>query len=107
MPRPRDWYPDTDPKALQVFIDLQRKMTPGEKTAGVFKMNEAVRRIRETRERKLYPRACLSQRQHKHIGSLTVAAQLPILSRARQQAVFRTRIKFTAASAHRRPLGRV
>ena len=57
MPRPRDWYPDTDPKALQAFIDLQRKMTPAEKTAGVFQMNEAVRRIRETRERKLYPRA--------------------------------------------------
>jgi hypothetical protein len=30
MPRPRDWYPDTDPKALGVFIELQRKMTPAE-----------------------------------------------------------------------------
>ena len=57
MPRPRDWYSDTDPKTLDVFIELQRKMTPAEKTAGVFQMNEAVRRIRETRERKLHRRA--------------------------------------------------
>jgi hypothetical protein len=57
MARPRDWYSDTDPKALEVFIELPRKMTPAEKTAGVFQMNEAVRRIRETRERKLHPRA--------------------------------------------------
>jgi len=57
MARPHDWYSDTDPKALEVFIDLQRKMTPGQKIASVFQMNEAVRRIRETRERKLYPRA--------------------------------------------------
>ncbi|HXA68388.1 MAG TPA: hypothetical protein VNV82_24715 [Bryobacteraceae bacterium] len=57
MPRPRDWYPDTDPKALEVFIELQRKMTPAEKIEAVFQMNESVRRIRETRERKLHPRA--------------------------------------------------
>jgi hypothetical protein len=54
MARPRDWYSDTDPKALEVFIDLQRKMTPAEKIAGVFQMNEAVRQIRETRERELH-----------------------------------------------------
>jgi hypothetical protein len=57
MPRPSDWYADTDPKALEVFIDLQRKMTPAEKIAGVFQMNEAVRQIREKRERKLHPSA--------------------------------------------------
>jgi hypothetical protein len=57
MPRPRDWYPDTDPNALEVFIELQRKMTPAEKISGVLQMNESVRRIRETRERKLHPRA--------------------------------------------------
>lgn len=57
MPRPSDWYPDTDPKALEVFIELQRKMTPGEKISGVLQMNESVRRIQETRERKLHPRA--------------------------------------------------
>jgi len=40
MPRPRDWYPDTDPKALEVFIELERKMTPAEKTAGLFQMSD-------------------------------------------------------------------
>jgi len=44
MPRPRDWYPDTDPKALEVFMELQRKMTPAEKISGVLQMNESVRR---------------------------------------------------------------
>jgi hypothetical protein len=51
------WYPDTDPKALRVFIDLQRKMTPSEKLAGVFQMNELLWRTTEANERKLHPAA--------------------------------------------------
>jgi len=35
MPK-HDWYSDTDPKALKVFIELQRRMSPGEKIAAVF-----------------------------------------------------------------------
>jgi hypothetical protein len=58
MPRPHDWYPDTDPKALEVFIELQRKMTPGEKIEAVFQMSEKVRQITEAHERKLRPTAC-------------------------------------------------
>jgi hypothetical protein len=27
MPRPPDWYADTNSKALEVFINLQRRMT--------------------------------------------------------------------------------
>ena len=57
MPRPRDWYPDTDPKALEVFIDLQRKMTPAQKTAGVFQMNEMLWRTVEAHERQTHPNA--------------------------------------------------
>jgi hypothetical protein len=57
MPRPPDWYADTDPKALEVFINLQRKMTPAQKIEGVFKMNESVRQIREAHERALHPAA--------------------------------------------------
>src|ERR1700676_1083448 len=57
MARPHDWYSDTDPKALEVFIDLQRKMTPAEKTEAVFQMNDTVRRMTETHERKLHPGA--------------------------------------------------
>jgi hypothetical protein len=51
-----DWYPDTDPKALKVFLELQRKMSPAEKTAGVFQINEMLRRPTEARERQLHPR---------------------------------------------------
>jgi hypothetical protein len=57
MPRPRDWYPDTDPKALGVFIDLQRKMTPAEKIEAVFQSNELVWDMAEARERQLNPNA--------------------------------------------------
>ncbi len=57
MARPSDWYPDTDPKALKVFIDLQRKMTPGEKIDAVFQSNELVWRMAEGRERELHPEA--------------------------------------------------
>ena len=55
--RKHDWYSDTDPKALKVFIELQRKMSPGEKTQGVFQMNEMLRRTTEAHERKLHPGA--------------------------------------------------
>jgi hypothetical protein len=57
MARPRDWYSDTDPKALEVFIDLQRKMTLAEKTAGVFQMTEMLWRTAEAHERRTHPRA--------------------------------------------------
>lgn len=57
MPRPRDWYSDTDPKALEVFLDLQRKMTPAEKTAGVFQMIEMLWRTTEAHERQTHPLA--------------------------------------------------
>jgi hypothetical protein len=56
MPRPRDWYPDTDPKALEVFIDLQRKMTPAQKTAGIFQM-KMLWRTAEANERQNHPQA--------------------------------------------------
>ena len=56
MPKP-DWYSDTDPAALRVFIDLQRKMSPQQKTAGVFQMNEMMRRTTEAYERRLHPHA--------------------------------------------------
>jgi len=54
MPHPLDWYLDTDPKALEVFIDLQRKMTPAQKTAGVFQMNEMLWRTAEAHERQTH-----------------------------------------------------
>ena len=56
MPR-HDWYSDTDPKALEVFLDLQRKMPAGEKIARVFEMNELLWRMAEAEERRLHPQA--------------------------------------------------
>ena len=35
--RKHDWYSDTDPKALQVFIELQRKMSPGRRRQASFR----------------------------------------------------------------------
>lgn len=51
------WYEDTDPKALEVFIELQRKMTAEQKTAGVFQMNEMLWRTTAAHERQLHPQA--------------------------------------------------
>jgi len=55
--RKHDWYSDTDPKALKVFIDLQRKMSPGDKIAAVFEMNEMLQLTTEAHERQLHPEA--------------------------------------------------
>ena len=35
---PSGWYEDTDPAALEVFLQLHREMTPGERVAKVFEM---------------------------------------------------------------------
>jgi hypothetical protein len=55
--RRHPWYADTDPKALEVFIDLQRKMSPAQKVAGVFQMNEMLWRTTEAHERQSHPEA--------------------------------------------------
>lgn len=55
--RKHDWYSDTDAKALQVFIERQRSMSPAEKIQAVFEQNEQLRRLSEARERQLHPRA--------------------------------------------------
>jgi len=55
--RKHDWYSDTDPKALKVFIDLQRKMSPSAKTAGIFQMLEMMWRTTEAHERQMHPEA--------------------------------------------------
>ena len=40
MQRFADYYRDTDPRALEVFLSLQRRMTVAEKMTAVFQMNE-------------------------------------------------------------------
>jgi len=50
-----DWYSDTDPRALQVFIEAQRRLSPGEKIAAVLEMSEFLMRLAEDNVRKLHP----------------------------------------------------
>lgn len=52
-----DWYSDTDPKALEVFLDLQRAMSPAEKLAHTLELSEIVMRLSEAGVRSLYPGA--------------------------------------------------
>ena len=52
---PGDWYSDTDPRAMKLFIEAQRRLTPGEKIAAVFEMSEFIMRLAEDNVRKLHP----------------------------------------------------
>jgi hypothetical protein len=54
---PSDWFSDTDPKALEVFLDLQRKMSPSEKLERVFKANAMMHSLADADVRRLYPNA--------------------------------------------------
>jgi hypothetical protein len=57
MMRKHDWYSDTDPKALEVFLGCQRRMSPAEKMRSVFEQNELLRKFTEACERELHPEA--------------------------------------------------
>jgi len=52
-----DWYSDTDPKALKVFLDVQRRMTPAQKIQSVFEQIELLRGMTEAVERRRNPTA--------------------------------------------------
>jgi len=55
--QPFPWFEDTDPKALEAFIECQRRMTPGEKLAQVFELNRTLRLAVEANVRKHHPEA--------------------------------------------------
>jgi hypothetical protein len=55
--RKHEWYADTDPKALEVFLDRQRSMSPGAKIRAVFEQNRLLHAVAEARERQLHPHA--------------------------------------------------
>ena len=57
MPHDPDWLSDTDPKARAVFLDLLRKMPPGEKLEAVFGLNRMLLALQESDVRRLYPNA--------------------------------------------------
>jgi hypothetical protein len=54
---PGVWYADTDPKALALFIELHRKMTPGERVAPVFEMAAFQEGLQRSSVRSMYPDA--------------------------------------------------
>jgi hypothetical protein len=56
MPK-HEWYADTDRKALKVFIERQRALSPSEKIRAVFEQNRLLRGLAEARERELHPEA--------------------------------------------------
>jgi hypothetical protein len=51
------WYEDTDPAALAFFIELHRKMTPGERVARVFEMTAFQEGLQRSSVRSMYPQA--------------------------------------------------
>lgn len=48
---------DTSPEAWAVFLDIQRRMTPGEKIARVFELSALVKAMAEAGLRQRYPDA--------------------------------------------------
>ena len=54
---PGGWYDDTDPKALEVFIELHRRMTPGERTAKIFELAAFQENLQRSSVRSSYPDA--------------------------------------------------
>jgi hypothetical protein len=48
---------DTTPEAWKVFLDIQRRMTPGEKIRRVFDRSRMMRRLSEADLRRKHPQA--------------------------------------------------
>ncbi len=56
MPRP-EWYADTDPRALEVFLECQRRMTAAQKLEAVFGLSRLVFELVESEVRRQHPAA--------------------------------------------------
>jgi hypothetical protein len=54
---PAGWYEDTDPAALEVFIELYRRMTPGQRMTRVFELTEFQASLQRASVRSMYPDA--------------------------------------------------
>lgn len=54
MPR-SDWYSDTDPRALEVFLECQRRMTVSEKVNGMLSLTRMVFDTAEAEVRRQHP----------------------------------------------------
>ena len=54
---PAGWYEDTDPEALEVFLELHRRMTPSERVARVFELTAFQESLQRASVRRMYPEA--------------------------------------------------
>ncbi len=54
---PDGWFDDTDPQALEFFIDLHRNMTPGQRVARVFELAEMQEGLQRASVKSMYPNA--------------------------------------------------
>jgi len=50
-------FTDTDPRAMEVWLDLLRRMTPGEKLAATLDASQFVLQMYEMGVRRMYPQA--------------------------------------------------
>lgn len=56
--KPRsDWYSDTDPRALEVFIECQRRMSPSEKINAMLDLSQMALDTAKAEIRRQYPDA--------------------------------------------------
>jgi hypothetical protein len=54
---PVGFFEDTDPQALEVFIDVHRKMTPGERAAQIFELVAFMDGLQRSSVKSMYPNA--------------------------------------------------
>ena len=54
---PAAWYEDTDPEALEIFLQLHRRMTPSQRVARVFELTAFQESLQRASVRKMYPHA--------------------------------------------------
>ena len=54
---PAGWYEDTDPESLELFLQLHRQMTPGQRVARVFELAEFQEDLQRASVRSMYPEA--------------------------------------------------
>jgi len=54
---PAGWYDDTDPEALEVFLELHRRMTTAERVARVFELTAFQESLQQASVRRMYPDA--------------------------------------------------
>jgi len=52
-----DWYSDTDPRALEVFLECQRRMTAAEKLQAILHWNNMLFEMIRAEVRRQYPDA--------------------------------------------------